>query len=90
MTEAKYHAMSGRLDETAFRIWAATKAHTLGCGGVSPAKARGPRTIGPIRKKAPCLLTAPQPDSIVHASETETYRWTTCLTALEHRGWSSP
>ena len=33
MTEAKYHAMSGRLDETAFRIWAATKAHTLGCGG---------------------------------------------------------
>ncbi len=51
MTEAKYHAMSGRLDETALRIWAATKAHSLGCGWVSPAKARGRRTIGPIRKK---------------------------------------
>ncbi len=35
MIEAKYHALSGRLDEAALRIWAATEARSLGRGGVS-------------------------------------------------------
>ena len=35
MIEAKYQALSGRLDEAALRIWAATEARSLGRGGVS-------------------------------------------------------
>ncbi|MHB8190195.1 MAG: ISAzo13 family transposase [Ferrimicrobium sp.] len=35
MIEAKYHTLSGRLDEAALRIWAATEARSLGRGGVS-------------------------------------------------------
>ncbi len=33
--EAKYQALSSRLDEAALRIWAATEARSLGRGGVS-------------------------------------------------------
>jgi Rhodopirellula transposase DDE domain len=33
--EAKYQALSGRLDETTLRLWAATEARSLGRGGVS-------------------------------------------------------
>ena len=33
--QAKYQALSGRLDEAALRIWAATEARSLGRGGVS-------------------------------------------------------
>jgi len=40
--EAKYKALSGRLDEATLRLWAATEAHSLGRGGVSTvAKAIG-------------------------------------------------
>jgi hypothetical protein len=40
--EAKYQALSGRLDEAALRVWAATEARSLGRGGVSTvAKAIG-------------------------------------------------
>jgi hypothetical protein len=40
--EAKYKALSGRLDEATLRLWAATEAHSLGRGGVSAvAKAIG-------------------------------------------------
>ena len=35
MIEAKFQALSGRLDEAALRIWAATEARSLGRGGVS-------------------------------------------------------
>lgn len=33
--EAKYQALSGRLDEATLRLWAATEARSLGRGGVS-------------------------------------------------------
>ena len=33
--EAKYHALSSRLDEAGLRVWAATEARSLGRGGVS-------------------------------------------------------
>jgi len=33
--EAKYQALSGRLDEAALRVWAAAEARSLGRGGVS-------------------------------------------------------
>lgn len=40
--EAKFRALSGRLDEATLRLWAAVEAHTLGRGGVSTvAKAVG-------------------------------------------------
>jgi hypothetical protein len=40
--EAKYQALSGRLDEATLRLWAATEARSLGRGGVSAvAKAIG-------------------------------------------------
>lgn len=40
--EAKYQALSGRLDEATLRLWAATEARSLGRGGVSAvAKAMG-------------------------------------------------
>lgn len=40
--EAKYQALSGRLDEAALRVWAAAEARSLGRGGVSTvAKAIG-------------------------------------------------
>lgn len=40
--EAKYKALSGRLDEATLRLWAATEARSLGRGGVSTvAKAIG-------------------------------------------------
>lgn len=40
--EAKYQALSGRLDEAALRVWAAAEARSLGRGGVSAvAKAIG-------------------------------------------------
>lgn len=40
--EAKFQALSGRLDEAALRAWAATEARSLGRGGVSlVAKATG-------------------------------------------------
>lgn len=40
--EAKYQALSGRLDEATLRMWAATEARSLGRGGVSlVAKATG-------------------------------------------------
>ncbi len=35
MIEAKFQALSGRLDEAALRMWAATEARSLGRGGVS-------------------------------------------------------
>ncbi|MHB1618870.1 MAG: ISAzo13 family transposase, partial [Sulfuricella sp.] len=35
MIEAKFHALSGRLDEATLRMWAATEARSLGRGGVS-------------------------------------------------------
>jgi hypothetical protein len=42
MIEAKYQALSGRLDEATLRMWAATEARSLGRGGVSAvAKAIG-------------------------------------------------
>src|SRR4030065_1266189 len=42
MIEAKFQALSGRLDETTLRMWAATEARSLGRGGVSAvAKAIG-------------------------------------------------
>ena len=42
MIEAKFKALSGRLDEATLRIWAATEARSLGRGGVSAvAKAIG-------------------------------------------------
>lgn len=42
MIEAKFRALSGRLDEATLRIWAATEARSLGRGGVSAvAKAIG-------------------------------------------------
>ena len=42
MIEAKYQALSGRLDEATLRLWAATEARSLGRGGVSAvAKAIG-------------------------------------------------
>jgi transposase len=42
MIEAKFQALSGRLDEATLRIWAATEARSLGRGGVSAvAKAIG-------------------------------------------------
>ncbi len=40
--EAKYQALSGRLDEATLRMWAATEARSLGRGGISlVAKATG-------------------------------------------------
>ena len=40
--EAKYRALSARLDEATLRVWAATEARSLGRGGVSlVAKATG-------------------------------------------------
>jgi len=40
--EAKFLALSGRLDEATLRMWAATEARSLGRGGVSAvAKAMG-------------------------------------------------
>lgn len=40
--EAKYEALSGRLDEATLRMWAATEARSLGRGGISlVAKATG-------------------------------------------------
>ena len=42
MIEAKFQALSGRLDEATLRMWAATEARSLGRGGVSAvAKAIG-------------------------------------------------
>jgi hypothetical protein len=42
MIEAKFQALSGRLDEATLRLWAATEARSLGRGGVSAvAKAIG-------------------------------------------------
>jgi hypothetical protein len=42
MIAAKYRALSGRLDEATFRLWAATEARSLGRGGISTvAKAVG-------------------------------------------------
>ena len=42
MIEAKYQALSGRLDEAALRLWAAAEARSLGRGGISAvAKAVG-------------------------------------------------
>jgi len=42
MIEAKYQALSGRLDEATLRMWAATEARSLGRGGISAvAKAIG-------------------------------------------------
>ena len=42
MIEAKYQALSGRLDEAALRVWAAAEARSLGRGGISAvAKAVG-------------------------------------------------
>lgn len=42
MLEAKYQALSGRLDEATLRLWAAAEARSLGRGGVSAvAKAVG-------------------------------------------------
>ncbi len=42
MIEAKFQALSGRLYEAKLRMWAATEARSLSCGGVSAvAKAIG-------------------------------------------------
>ena len=42
MIANKYHALAGRLDEAALRLWAAVEARDLGRGGVSTvAKAIG-------------------------------------------------
>jgi DNA-binding phage protein len=35
LIEAKYHALSGWLDEATLRIWAAVEARSIGRGGVS-------------------------------------------------------
>jgi transposase len=68
MIEAKYHALSSRLDEAALRIWAATEARSLGCGGVSMvAKAIGmSRTTiyaGLSEPKAPSPTTGSKSNS---------------------------
>jgi homoserine acetyltransferase len=68
--EAKYQALSSRLDEAAMRIWAATEARSLGRGGVSLlAKATGvSRTTihaGLAELKAPVPVVAVKKDGHV-------------------------
>jgi len=68
--EAKYKALSGRLDEATLRLWAATEARSLGRGGVSAvAKVFGmSRTtihVGLAELKA--MVTVPMPKRAVRA-----------------------
>lgn len=73
--EAKYQALSSRLDEAAMRIWAATEARSLGRGGVSlVAKATGvSRTTiyaGLAELKAPVSVVAVKKDGHVRIRAT--------------------
>lgn len=65
--EAKYQALSGRLDEAALRVWAAAEARSLGRGGVSTvAKAIGMSRTTIHAGLAELKATAPAPASKSH------------------------
>ena len=70
MIEAKYQALSGRLDEATLRMWAAAEARSLGRGGVSAVA----KAIGMSRTTIHAGLAAlKEVASRAPASKNETY-----------------